>query len=86
MQCVMEVVSPPALKNHQGILKGISDWEVRVDGLKIKHNEDIPPPIKIDVLVGMLSKNIRTYVSNKRRESHQKQPLKKNMRSCGIRL
>ena len=56
MQCVMEVVSPPTLKNHQGILKGISEWEVRVDGLKMKHNEDISPPIKIAVLVGMLPK------------------------------
>ena len=24
LQCVMEVVNPPALKNRQGILKGIS--------------------------------------------------------------
>ncbi len=54
MQCVMEVVSPPALKNHQWILKGISEWEVRVDGLKMKHNEDMSPSIKITVLVGML--------------------------------
>ena len=56
MQCVMEVVNPPTLKNHQGILKGISEWEVRVDGLKMKHNEDFSPPIKIVVLVGMLPK------------------------------
>ena len=54
MQCVMEVVNPPALKNHQGIFKGISEWEVGVDGLEMKHNEDISPPIKIAVLVGML--------------------------------
>ena len=39
LQCVMEVVNPPTLKNHQGILKGITEWEVRVDGLKIKHKE-----------------------------------------------
>ena len=44
------------LKNHQGILKGITEWEVRVDGLKMKHNEDISSPIKFVVLVGMLSK------------------------------
>ena len=56
MQCVMEVVNPPVLKTHQGILKGISEWEMRVDGLKMKHNEDISPPIKIAVLVGMLPK------------------------------
>ena len=56
MQCVMEVVNPPGLKNHQGILKGISEWEVRVDGLRMKHNENISPPIKIAVLVGMLPK------------------------------
>ena len=34
MQCVMEVVNPPVLKNHQGILKRISEWEVMADGLK----------------------------------------------------
>ena len=56
MQCVMEVVNPPALKNHQWIFKGISEWEVRVDGLKMKQNEDISPPIKIVVLVDMLLK------------------------------
>ena len=56
MQCVMEVVNPPGLKNHQGILKGISEWEVRVDGLRMKHDEDISPPIKIAVLVAMLPK------------------------------
>ena len=27
MQCVMEVVNLPASKNHQGILKGISEWQ-----------------------------------------------------------
>ena len=81
MQCVMEVVNPPGQKNHQGILKGISEWEVRVDGLKMKHNEDISPPIKIAALVGSFLKNIRTYVSNKRLGSHPMQLLKKNMRS-----
>ena len=30
MQCVIEVVNPPLLKNHQGILKGINEWEVKV--------------------------------------------------------
>ena len=39
MQCVMEVVNPPVLKNHQGILKGISEWEVRVDGLTPHKNQ-----------------------------------------------
>ncbi len=43
-------------KHHQGIAKGITEWEVRVDGLKMKHNEDISPPITIAVLVGMLPK------------------------------
>ena len=46
MQCVVEVVNPPGLKNHQGILNGISGWEVRADGLKMKHNEDVSAPIK----------------------------------------
>ncbi len=54
MQCVIEVVNPPLLKNHQGILKGITEWEVRVDGLKMKHAEEIPAPIQIVILVGML--------------------------------
>ena len=52
----MEVVNPPALKNHQGILKGITEWEVRVDGLKMKHDEEISAPIKIAIVVGMLPK------------------------------
>ena len=56
LQCVMEVVNPPALKNHQGIVKGVTEWEVRVDGLKMKHNEELSAPIKIAVLVGMLPK------------------------------
>ena len=56
MQCVIEVVNPPLLKNHQGILKGINEWEVKVDGLKMKHNEEISAPVKIAVLVGMLPK------------------------------
>ena len=56
LQCVVEVVNFPALKNHQGILKGITEWEVRADGLKMKHNEDISAPIKIAVLVSMLPK------------------------------
>ena len=41
LQCVMEVVNPPTQKNHQGILKGAIEWEVRVDGLKMKHDEKI---------------------------------------------
>ncbi len=56
LQCVMEVVNPPALKNHQGILKGIAEWEVRVDSLKMKHDESISASIKIVVFVGMLPK------------------------------
>ena len=56
LQCVREVVNPPALKNHQGIVKGVTEWEVRVDGLKMKHNEDLSAPIKIAVFVGMLPK------------------------------
>ena len=47
LQCVMEVVSPPTIKNHQETAKGITEWEVRVDGLKMKHDEDLPAPIKI---------------------------------------
>ena len=47
LQCVMEVVSLPTIKNHQGIAKGITEWEVRVDELEIKHDEDISAPIKI---------------------------------------
>ncbi len=56
LQCVMEVVNPPTLKNHQGILKGTTEWEVRVDGLKMKHNEEISAPMKIVVVVGVLPK------------------------------
>ena len=65
LQCVMEVVNPPALKNHQSIVKGITEWEVRVDGLKMKHNEDLSAPIKIAVLVGMLPKEYQDMLSNK---------------------
>ena len=72
LQCVMEVVNPPALKNHQGIVKGINEWEVRLDGLKMKHNEDISP---------RFLKNIRTCVSNKQQGSQPNQPLKQNMLS-----
>ena len=54
LQCVMEVVSPPTIKNHQGIAKGITEWEVRVDGPKMKHDEELSATIKIVVLVGML--------------------------------
>ena len=56
MQCVMEVVNPPGQKNHQEIPKGICEWEVRVDGLKMKQNDYVSPPIEIDALVGMLPK------------------------------
>jgi len=62
LQCVMEVVNPPALKNHQGIVKGVTEWEVRVDGLKMKHNEDLSAPIKIAVLVGMLPKEYQDMI------------------------
>ena len=51
LQCVMEVVHPPTLKNHQWTLKGITEWEVRVDGLKMKHEEELAAPIKIAILV-----------------------------------
>ena len=54
LQCVMEVVSPPTRKNHQGIAKGITEWEVRVDGLKMKHDEELSATIKIAVFIGML--------------------------------
>ena len=54
LQCVMEVVSPPTIKNHQGIAKGIAEWDVRVDGLNMKHDENLSVPIKIVVFVGML--------------------------------
>ena len=57
LQSVMEVVSPPTIKNQQGIAKGIIEWEVRVDGLKMKHGESPSVPIKIVVLVGMLPKD-----------------------------
>ena len=56
LQCVMEAVNPPTLKQHQGILKGITEWEVRVDSLKMKHDEEISVPIKIAILVAMLPK------------------------------
>ena len=56
LQFVMGAVSPPALKNHQGILKGITEWEVRVDSLKAKHEETVAASIKIVILVGMLPK------------------------------
>ena len=54
LQCVMEAVSPPTLKNHQGILKGITEWEVMADGLKMKRDEEISAPMKIVIFVGML--------------------------------
>ena len=47
LQCVMEVVSPATIKNHQGIAKGITEWEVRVDGLKMKHDESLSAPSKL---------------------------------------
>ena len=56
MQCVIEALNPTPLKNHQWILKGITEWEVRVDSLKSKHNESISPSIRIAILVGMLPK------------------------------
>ena len=71
LQCVMEVVNPPALKNHQGILKGITEWEVRVDSLKMKHDEEISAPIKIAILVGMFLKSIRICVSNRQQGSQR---------------
>ena len=43
-------------KNHQWILKGITEWEVRVDSLKMKHDETIAASIKIAIVVGMLPK------------------------------
>ena len=46
LQCVMEVVSPPTIKNHQGIAKGITEWGVMVDGLKMKHDEELSATIK----------------------------------------
>ena len=59
LQCVMEAVNPPTLKNHQGILKGITEWEVRVDSLKMKHDEEIAAPIETAILVGMPPKEYR---------------------------
>ena len=56
LQCVMEGVNPPTLKNHQGIHKGITEWEVRVDSLKMKHDESISASTKISICVGMLPK------------------------------
>ncbi len=41
LQCVMEAVNPLKVKNNQGILKGITEWAVRVDSLKSKHDEVI---------------------------------------------
>ena len=54
LQCVMEAVNLPQVKNHQGILKGITEWEVRVDSLKSKRDEVISPSVKIAILVGFL--------------------------------
>ena len=55
--CVVEAVNPPTSKNHQGILMGITEWEVRVDSLKMKHDEELSATIKICVFVGMLPKD-----------------------------
>ena len=44
-------------KNHQGIAKGITEWEVRVDGMKMKHDEELSATMKIAVLAGMLPKD-----------------------------
>ena len=64
LQCVMEVVNPPTRKNHQGILKGITEWEVRVDSLKMKHDDKISAPIKIAIVVGMLPKGYQDMCSH----------------------
>ena len=66
LRCVMEAVNPPTLKNHQGIFKGITEWEVRVDGLNMKHDEEISAPIKSLFWLACFLNNIRTCVSNKR--------------------
>ena len=63
LQCVMEAVNPPAIQNHQGILKGITEWEVRVDGLKAKHNEYISASMRIAICVGMLPKDYQDMCS-----------------------
>ena len=57
LQCVVEVVNPPTVKNHQGIFKGITEWEVRVDGLKMKHDDEISAPITIATWIRMLPKD-----------------------------
>ena len=93
LQCVMEVVNPPALKNHQGIVKGVTEWEVRVDGLKMKHNEELSAPIKIAVLVGMLPKEYQDMIfqqasgnSQTQDENHYKDLRDKIINIAGQRM
>lgn len=40
LQCVTEALNPTPLKNHQGILKGITEWEVRVDSLDLSIDQN----------------------------------------------
>ena len=57
MKDYADAVNPPQLKNAQGIIKGISDWESRLAGLKSKHDEDLGPNVKLAILINMLPKD-----------------------------
>ena len=82
LQCVMEVVSPPTIKNHQGIAKGITEWEVRLDGLKMEHDESLSVPIKIVVLVGMLPEDYQDMCSKKQASPGCKKIQKNSIWNC----
>mgnify|MGYP003315286518 CR=1 FL=1 len=57
----LEVVSPPKIKNYQGVVKGIEEWKEKIKQVESIEEEKVPMGVKSAVLIGMVPNELQDF-------------------------